>query len=273
MQGIPGAMYKRLRETLLECGPFDNNRQLKAIFADAALAPWHDRIPEANNSADRVEAIIHFLSKKYHSETQTNALVLFLEVLKNRIDQHDACYEHLAKLAAELNSLFPGKAIAANPHPHHVPPAPPAARTKIFISYSDTDKKYLQELKQQLAFYIRNNQIAVWDNTNIKPGSKWQEEIELALRSTRVALLLISADYLASDLIANYELPLLLAKARKGELILISTILKHSAFADTELAQFQPVNAPSEPLAMMSAPKRNAIWKDITDKLLQAIKE
>ncbi|HZO74372.1 MAG TPA: toll/interleukin-1 receptor domain-containing protein [Ktedonobacteraceae bacterium] len=271
MQGIPGNIYKRLRETLLECGPFDNNSQLKAIFADATLAPWHDRIPEANNSADRVEAIIHFLIKKYHSETQRNALVLFLEVLKNRIDQHDACYEHLAKLAAELSSLFPGKAVAANPHPDNVSPAPPVARTRIFISYSDTDSKYLQELKQHLTFYIRNNQIAIWDNTNIQPGSKWQEEIELALRSTRVALLLISADYLASDFIANYELPLLLAKARKGELTLISTILKHSAFENTELAQFQPVNAPSEPLAMMPAAKRDDAWNKIAQILLKSV--
>src|SRR5207342_3335494 len=43
----------------------------------------------------------------------------------------------------------------------------------------------------------------------IPPGDRWYLEIEQKIKSSRVALLLVSADYLASDFIMGNELPAL----------------------------------------------------------------
>lgn len=47
-----------------------------------------------------------------------------------------------------------------------------------------------------------------WDDTLIDPGSNWREEIKVAIESAKVAILIVSADFLASDFIVNNEIPL-----------------------------------------------------------------
>lgn len=133
----------------------------------------------------------------------------------------------------------------------------------IFIGYSDKDKKYLEELHSHLAYYTRTGQIDFWDNTKMQPGAKWREEIEKALSMARVAILLVSSDFLASELIANNELPSILASAASKGTTIYSVILRPCAFNDTELAQFQPVNDPAIPLGTMSKGKREAVWAKI----------
>lgn len=42
-----------------------------------------------------------------------------------------------------------------------------------------------------------------WNDTRIRVGSKWREEIKTAVERASVTILLISADFLASDFIRN----------------------------------------------------------------------
>jgi V8-like Glu-specific endopeptidase len=102
MAGIPDVLYSHLRETLLECGPFDNDRQLRAVFANALLTPWRNRLPEETSPLNRVDAVIDFLLDKRRAETQTSALVLLLGVLRDRTDPQDECFARLNSLAEEL---------------------------------------------------------------------------------------------------------------------------------------------------------------------------
>ena len=85
-------------------------------------------------------------------------------------------------------------------------------------------------------------------------------------------ILLISADFLASDFIANDVLPLVLAAAEQEEAIILSVILRPCAFKDTKLAQFQPVNAPSEPLSRMTSAKREQVWLELAELVKDALK-
>ncbi len=51
-------------------------------------------------------------------------------------------------------------------------------RTRIFISYSHQDRKYLDELLTHLSYYEKQGNIAFWGDTKIKPGSDWHREVE-----------------------------------------------------------------------------------------------
>jgi hypothetical protein len=116
--GIPANMHKRVRETLLDCGPFEKDSQLRAVFAHPKLRPWRHSLPQAGNPADRVDATIAFLVEKHRADTKENALVLLLHVLSERIDPGDECHHRLAALADELQEVLGGSsAIADHPAP------------------------------------------------------------------------------------------------------------------------------------------------------------
>jgi hypothetical protein len=49
--------------------------------------------------------------------------------------------------------------------------------------------------------------VAHWDDRKLKPGSKWRDEIRLAIEVASIAILMISADYLTSVFILQNEVP------------------------------------------------------------------
>jgi len=93
-------------------------------------------------------------------------------------------------------------------------------RTKLFVSYSHRDRECLEKLKSHLSPLIRRGLVHVWSDARIGVGSRWQDEIEAALRESDSAVLLVSPDFLASDFIWNEELPKLLAHQKEGMQIL-----------------------------------------------------
>jgi len=103
----------------------------------------------------------------------------------------------------------------------------------------------------------------------VLPGAIWREEINKALLCAKVAILLVSADFLASKFIAENELPPLLAAARIDGAIILPVILSPCRFTDTELSQFQAVNSPSKPIISMSLNDKERIW----DKVAETVKD
>jgi len=85
--------------------------------------------------------------------------------------------------------------------------------TRAFISYSHTDQEYLDRLMIHLKPLIKKGVIDIWSDNKIKTGDHWKAEIEEALNNASISILLISADFMASDFIVDNELPPLLAKA------------------------------------------------------------
>ena len=95
---------------------------------------------------------------------------------------------------------------------------------------------------------------------NCAAGSKWREQISRALDSAKVAVLLVSADFLASEFIANEELPRLFAAAENDGVAIIPVIVSPCAFDSFEsLCQFQSINSPAQPLSGLNKTKREQI--------------
>jgi hypothetical protein len=105
--GLPPHLLKRLRHALNKCSHINDLRHLRSLFfIDIRLRPWHDQLPEANNSLERTEKLIAFLYNKQHSETKANGLISLLEVLSERLDESDACYVELIQLIKELEDTI-----------------------------------------------------------------------------------------------------------------------------------------------------------------------
>lgn len=135
------------------------------------------------------------------------------------------------------------------------------SRAQAFISYARRDAKHLQRLQVHLRPYRRKDIVhTFWDDTKIAPGSDWQAVIQEALVSARVAILLISADYLASPFVEEIELPPLLAAAEAEETLLLPIILSPCAFENTELSKFRSFNPPDLPVSKMTYHQREELW-------------
>ena len=130
-------------------------------------------------------------------------------------------------------------------------PYPDVRRDGVFISYSHKDKKWLDRVHTMIKPLVRNGALSVWDDTKILPGSKWQDEIEHALAQARAAILLVSPSFLASDFIANNELHPLLREASSGGLTIFWICLEPCLFEETDLASYQAVHDPRQPLSSL----------------------
>jgi TIR domain len=144
-----------------------------------------------------------------------------------------------------------------------IPPSTPFRRTGIFVSYSHRDRKWLNELKTMLSPLIRDGSMQVWDDTQINTGAVWKEEIEKALASAKVAVLLVSAHFLASDFIDKNELPPLLAAARDDGLKICWIYVSAALYERTEIAKYQAAHDVKRPLNRMSPAERQGVLSKV----------
>ena len=136
----------------------------------------------------------------------------------------------------------------------------------IFISYSHKDTEFLNRLLVHLQPLEYEGVIDFWVDTKIQAGDKWRNEIEKALKHARAAILLVSADFLASEFIVKNELPPLLEKAEMEGTHIIPVIIKPCRFArDKNLSRFQAINSPSSPLIMLAEGDQEKIYDQIAE--------
>ena len=116
-------------------------------------------------------------------------------------------------------------------------------------------------------------QLDIWDDTKIKVGSKWQNEIKNSINDCRIAILLVSNNFLSSEFIAKKELPEILKVARQEGVIIFNVIVDTCAFLLTELKTFQCFNDPRSPLEELKSPDRKRVLVKLPEKLLEAIED
>lgn len=143
----------------------------------------------------------------------------------------------------------------------------------VFVSYSHKDIAYLERLRVHLKPLERKSLIQLWSDTVIQSGEKWKREIEKALGKSAIAVLLISADFLASDFIVDNELQPLLKSAEQKGTIILPLILKPCRFMrEPSISQFQAINNPSKPLCMLTEYEQEDIYERLSHRIEIAVK-
>jgi hypothetical protein len=139
---------------------------------------------------------------------------------------------------------------------------PDQQRSKVFVSYSHFDEEYLNDIKRHFKPFLKH--IDFWDDTKILPGQRWKDEIRNAINETKVAILLVSTDFLGSDFISTDELPPLLKAAQENGAVILIVILKPCLFEEfTALNQYQAMNPPSKPVAKMEYTEKEELYVNI----------
>ncbi len=143
----------------------------------------------------------------------------------------------------------------------------------IFVSYSHNDNEYLERLRIHLKPFEKKGQIDLWVDTKIKAGEKWKDKINSALEKSTIAILLISADFLASDFIVDNELPPLLKAAEEKGKVILPLIVKPCRFtSDDNLSKFQAINDPKHPLSKLSENDKEEMYVKVADYVDNLVK-
>ena len=144
---------------------------------------------------------------------------------------------------------------------------------KVFISYSHDDKSYLDRLQKHLKPHVRSGALPVWVDTQIKAGDEWKKEIEAALDAAQIAILLVSVSFLASDFVAEEELPKLLKAAEERGVEIVPVILTPCSFKRSSLYKYQAINDPSRPLSLLPDGEHDVIWNRLVERVLDALEK
>lgn len=112
---------------------------------------------------------------------------------------------------------------------------------EVFYAYAPKDEPYCQELDKHLSILKRQGLISTWHPRLILAGANWSQDIDAHLNQAAVILLLISADFLASDYCYSIELQQALERHQAGEVRVIPILLRSVDWKGASFAHLQPL--------------------------------
>ena len=96
----------------------------------------------------------------------------------------------------------------------------------VFFSYSHADEELRNELEKHLAGLLRQGVITTWHDRRIGPGEELHGHIDEQLNAADIVLLLVSADFLASDYCYGVEMMRAMERHERAEARVIPVILR-----------------------------------------------
>ncbi len=117
-------------------------------------------------------------------------------------------------------------AIAPRLPGRRISPAAGGPPVKVFISYAHEDEELRQRLERHLALLRRQGAIDVWTDRRIMAGEHWADEIDRRIESAELVLLLVSADFMASDYCYGKEMTRALERHGEGGAVVVPVMLK-----------------------------------------------
>lgn len=138
----------------------------------------------------------------------------------------------------------------------------PAMPIKIFYSYSSQDEELRDKLDAHLSVLMRNGVVAGWHDRRISAGTEWADSIDRHLESAEIILLLISADFLASDYCYEKEMRRAMERHERGEARVIPIILRNCDWSDTPFGKLPVLPNGGKPITN---------WRSTDDALANVV--
>lgn len=135
----------------------------------------------------------------------------------------------------------------------------------VFVSYSHDDIALRRELDKHLRTLKDARVINIWTDSDIMPGTEWERQILDNLKNAQIILLLVSADFLASDFCQSVELKEALRRHEENTARVIPIILRPAFWEIAPFGKLQvlPLTTDRRPLAVTSWPQRDDAWRNV----------
>ena len=123
---------------------------------------------------------------------------------------------------------------------------------EVFFSYTHADQKLRDKLANQLSALQNEGVIQQWHDRKILAGANWSDEINAHLNNAQIILLLVSADFIASDYCYKKETARALERHNNGEAQVIPIILRPCDWTHLPIGQLQALPTDAKPVTSWS---------------------
>jgi hypothetical protein len=251
-------LYKNIR-TLLTTGFTDDELRI-LCYDEPEFRAVYENWPKGTNRTTFVQDLIDRAERRVKLD---RLLELAREHNPDQYKEHQPYYE--------------GEPI--EPVPDSVPESKPESRSavqqqsiktakkavELFFSYAHKDEGLRDKLATHLTLLQRQGVITAWHDRRIIAGSKWADQIDEHLNSANIILLLISADFLASNYCYDVELKRAMERHEAGEAVVIPIILRPVDWTGAPFGQLQALPKDARPVTSWS--NREKAWVNIAQSI------
>jgi internalin A len=141
----------------------------------------------------------------------------------------------------------------------------------LFYSYSHKDENLRDELETHLKLLQRQGAISDWHDRRILAGGEWDKKIDENLEKADIILLLISADFIASDYCYDVEMKRAMERHENKEAVVIPVILRDCDWHSAPFGKLQAL--PKDGKAVKLWSDRDSAWNNVAQGIRKVIEQ
>jgi len=139
----------------------------------------------------------------------------------------------------------------------------------LFFSYSHVDESLRDQLEVHLSMLKRDGLIEAWHDRRIVAGSNLDDSISEQLERANIVLLLVSANFIASDYCYSREMHRALERHANGEARVIPVILRACDWHSAPFGKLMAVPTDGRPVTSWG--NQDEAFADITKSIRKAV--
>jgi TIR domain len=120
---------------------------------------------------------------------------------------------------------------------------------EIFCIYAYQDEAWLRKLETHLGLLKKQGLISFWHDRLVIPGTDWAKTIDTHLETASVIVLLVSADFFASDYCYGIEMQRALERQVAGEARVIPLLVRPVDWRNAPFAHLHTLPTDARPLS------------------------
>jgi internalin A len=253
-------------------------QHLLNLLAEGKLKEALDKMREISNTQSKYfsDPLIGFLARYHNTKNDNNNGLLTLQEYRIETNRLRVAIESILdsefderKVPAtfKIESSIPERSVSivSNEIKNRNPNEP----VKIFISFSKSDNDQRKELRQRLRYFEKTDKtIVVWDDRDLYPGIKWNDEISKQIQTADIIVCLMSKHYFGTDYILENEIPLSIDLVNRGK-TLIPIVLSKCNWHRTALGKLNAL--PEKGIPVEDYEDVEDAWNEIVDKILDVV--
>ena len=144
------------------------------------------------------------------------------------------------------------------------------ARSKVIISYSHADERWRKHVVAHLGVLEQAGVLELWDDRKVLPGEDRLGRMDREMLSARVAVLLLSADFLRSEFIVDREVPRLFERHEQAGMTMYPLLIRACSWKSVNwLARMQLRPKDAKPLSISRKPKVDQLLADVASEIAE----